>query len=456
MWTSATFGADYGNDDEYEGRLTGPAPGAWAYAYRFRVSGGAWTYCDRDSATPGLQQAELGALTAAAFDVTDCVIEATNAQQTVLPGAATLPFTALVTVPTLTEATGQGAPLTVQVGSGPLGSAPSTWTSWSTAAYVDDASAADRYAGTLTAPGTAGSSSVAFRVQVGTRPYVYCDLDGSMNGFSSAQAAQLTAASAFISSCTLNTPSAFSIGSGDRLVISARAKVPGMSMSAGATPTLRVQVGVGPQGDNASASALWGWQDATFSSDVADGGEDEFTAVTFPAYTGTRAVSARASLDGGAWTYCDLNGSATNGYEVAMQYDVAVGNHAVIDYCDTRLPGVADGGTTVYGQVYEPNVTPSATAPLIAQLGVGVESEDPGLSWRWLPATYNAGAIGAGNNNEYLATIPRDAGVGLRYAFRYSLDAGTWCYGDLQSPNAAPGGSSDGFSGGASIGLIVP
>ena len=37
----------------------------------------------------------------------------------------------------------------------------------------------------------------------------------------------------------------------------------------------------------------------------------------------------------------------------------------------------------------------------------------------------------------------------MRYAFRYSLDAGVWCYGDLN-------GSTNGFTGGANIGTVTP
>jgi hypothetical protein len=210
-----------------------------------------------------------------------------------------------------------------------------------------------------------------------------------------------------------------------------------------------MQVGIGPNPSNASASALWGWQEAAFSADVSTSGEDEFSAALFPAYTGGRLVAARASLDGVSWTYCDLNGSATGGFEENQQYFVDVTNHATFDYCDMRLPGVGDAGTVVYGQVYEPGLTPNGATPFIAQLGIGLESEDPGLAWSWLPATYNASSTTAGNNNEYMAALPADAGVGLRYAFRYSLDAGTWCYGDLN-------GSQNGFSGGNNIGLVTP
>ena len=285
-----------------------------------------------------------------------------------------------------------------------------------------------------------GQSVVAYRVQVGTRPAVYCDLDGSQNGFQQAQAGSLTVVPMpFIQSCRLGTVSPSSLGSGSPLTVTARAQVPGAAPAA----NLRMQIGVGPQGDNASTSTLWGWQQASFSADVS--GDDEFTLTTYPAYTGTRAVSARASLDGVSWTYCDLNGSEVGGYEVSQQYNVFVGNHAGFALCKTQFPPTADGGTTIYGQIgAAEGLTPDASTPFIAQLGIGVESQDPGLAWSWLGASFN---VIAGLRNEYQRALPTDAGVGLRYAYRFSLDAGLWCYGDLDD-------STNGFSGGANIGLI--
>ncbi|MFT3709218.1 MAG: IPT/TIG domain-containing protein [Archangium sp.] len=443
-WTSATFNTDDGSGgDEFQARLTGPMPGAFSYAYRFRASPtGAWTYCDLDGSMNGVQPAQLGVLTGAPFDVSNCLIESTNSVQTRLPGVMTSPYTALVAVPTLTDATGQGTPLTVEFGYGTTGSATSGWT-WSAAQYVDDAVTADRYRFSINAPMTPGSYSTAFRVQVGTRPYVYCDLDGSMNGFDAAQAGRLTVTSALIQSCQLMTVSQFNLASGSPLTVTARALIPGVTQNAGAAPNLRVQIGLGPQGDNASSSALWGWQNATFSADVSM--QDEFSLTTYPAYTGGRAVSARASLDGASWTYCDLNGSDVNGYEVNQQYDVTVTNHALFDFCNTQAPTMSPVGGNVFGQIYEPDLTPDASTPFIAQLGVGTESEDPGLAWRWSNATFN---VLVGNNNEYVGVVP-DAGVGSRFAFRFSIDAGVWCYGDLN-------GSQNGFSGGANVGTVVP
>lgn len=446
VWSNATFNVDDGmGGEEYEARITGPTAGAYGFAYRFRVgSTGSWTYCDLDASTNGIQQAQLGTLTASAFDVSNCQLESANSAQTRLGNATTIPYSALITVPTLTDAAGQGTPLTVQLGYGATGTTPASWT-WAAANFVNDAMAADRYQLAFNAPSMLGSYSVAMRVQVGARPFVYCDLDGSQNGFQDAQAGRLTVASALIQSCRIDSVSTPNLASGRPLTTTARVLIPTVTATAGAAPNLRVQIGNGPR-DDASTSTLWGWQEATFDQDVTVTGEDQFKLTSFPAYSGNRAVSARASLDGVSWTYCDLNGSDVGGYEVNQQYDIVVSAHDEFDFCNLQSPATSARLGMVYGQLYEPGLTPNAAAPIIAQLGTGPETGDPGHGWSWTPATFN---VLVGNNNEFQAPVP-DAGViGHSYAFRYTVDAGVWCYGDLN-------GSGNGFSGGANLGTIVP
>lgn len=450
-WSSmTTFNVDVmGGGDEYQGRLTGPAPGSYAYAWRFRAGGGAWVYCDLDGSENGFQAAQAGALTARALDVEECVVSTANAVQTVMPGASSQPYRVDVTVPTVTPGTGQGLGVDVELAFGAAGADPATFAGWAAATFAMDQGQADTWQGTLTAPGTNGVRDVAFRARVGGGAWRYCDRDGSANGYQAAQAAKLSVQSSAISACRLESVSAFSVMSGGPLTAEVRVVIPGVSGSAGASPNLRVQVGVGPQGTDASTSAAWGWGDGAYASDQA-GNEEAWRKTFYPAYTGNRAVAGRATLDDGAtWTYCDLNGSDVGGYEVGQQYDVTVTPHADFDFCNLQFPFTTrpDAGALIYGQVYEPGLTPSATAPITAQLGLGVESQDPGVAWRWVTAPYFGTS---GNNNEYATTLPADAGVGERYAYRYTVDAGSYCYGDANP------GSTNGFSGGGAIGEVVP
>lgn len=53
-WGNATFNVQSGNDDEYQGSFTAPAPGKYSYAYRFSLDNGvSWTVCDAASGDAG-------------------------------------------------------------------------------------------------------------------------------------------------------------------------------------------------------------------------------------------------------------------------------------------------------------------------------------------------------------------------------------------------------------------
>jgi hypothetical protein len=256
-----------------------------------------------------------------------------------------------------------------------------------------------------------------------------------------------------VTACKLETVSASSIHSGDPLTVTA--SVAGTNtQSPGGTPGLVVQVGVGPQGTDATGSPLFGWAPMGWANDAA--GRDVFSRTVLPAYTGNRTISARASFDGLTWTYCDLNGSDVNGYEVAQQYDVAVTPHVDLGFCNTQFPatisvGALDGGLAdTYGQVYAAGLTPNPTGVgITAQFGAGLEQQDPGVAWTWGPAPFSSNPSNGPNNNEYKVSWRPDGG-GLSYAFRYTRDGGVFCYGDLDGSNTG------GFTGGANLGTVGP
>lgn len=466
-WVPATFNLPVmGGGVEYQARLTGPAPGMYAYAYRVRYQSGAWTYCDADGVANGYQFAQQGALTALAFDVDECVVE--TATSTAMPNTAIdLPYFARVRVPTLTDDAGVGAGVTAQIGYGAPSTTPSTWTTWTPATFDSDTQVTfDRYRGTFIAPATGGTSQVAFRFQVGSRPFVYCDRDGLANGYSAAQAATLQVSTAtVVTACQLLTPSAFMLPSGAPLSVSVNVAGTGTG-SVGAAPGFIVQVGMGAR-DNASQSGLWGWADAAYVNDV---NLRDVYALTFaPSYTGDRAVSARVSANGGtSWTYCDLNGSDVNGYEPSLQYNVTVTRHETIQFCRTQFPFTVsqDAGTSrIFGQVFQSGLTPDAGAPIRAEFGTGNRNAEPGLAWRWSLAPFSGFGLNPNqNNNEYAVDYRPDGGA-PNYAFRFTTnDGGTWCYGDNDGhgANGANGGGQawDGFrgdiSGAVNLGQVVP
>jgi hypothetical protein len=120
------------------------------------------------------------------------------------------------------------------------------------------------------------------------------------------------------------------------------------------------------------------------------------------------------------------------------------------NYCDVQFPlslsGHPGDASTVYGQVYEQNVTEAngASANVRAQLGYGPTSANPQYqAWTWLNATYNAQKS---NNDEYQASFTLPAAGVYGYAYRVSLDQGvTWTLCD-QAAGDMGAGSNPGLT----------
>lgn len=463
VWTAATYNVEASNGwEEWQAQLQGPDAGPFSYAYRFRHQAGAYLFCDLDGSGNGYSPAQAGSGTSKAADIDDCVLEGPNTLVTT-PGGAVPAVSTLVKAVTVTDSAGQGANVTAQVGYGAVGSDPSMWTTWTAASYLNDETGGlDRYRQGFTAPGSNGSFDVTYRVRYGTGAWQYCDRDGSANGYRTNLVSQLTVASASIQGCNLQFVDKGTVPSGDRVTAYGRVRVPGLSDRDGGTPGLRAQFGVGTQGDNASTSAEWGWQEAHFNVDVPASGEDEYALTFQPAYNGTRAVSFRVTLNNGAnWTYCDLNGSGTGGYEVGQQHALQVTDHQDFGFCNLQFPADAgttsDAGVRVYGQLFSQGETPNPTLGVTAEVGTGNKVEDPGLAWTWSRAGFGSTT---GNNNEYLLDLVRPPGI-TRYAFRFSRDGGSWCYGDLDgngkngAGNPWAGFSGDGQGGASNLGILT-
>lgn len=190
----------------------------------------------------------------------------------------------------------------------------------------------------LATPVALGAYAFAFRVRAGSRAWVYCDADGSANGFEVAQAGRLTVASPEITNCTLQDLSASTAMSGERLVGRVRVFIPATTISAGAATGLIAQVGVGAAGVNASTSAQWGWRGARFAGDIAASGEDEFSS-EFTRPTPVRGPWLRVPrpMTRIFWVYCDRDGSQ-NGHSIQQQWALTVNTNTDFSWCNTHYP----------------------------------------------------------------------------------------------------------------------
>jgi hypothetical protein len=112
--------------------------------------------------------------------------------------------------------------------------------------------------------------------------------------------------------------------------------IDGVTSMPGATPTLRAQLGFGPDGSDPASALGWIWVDAAFNVDV--GNNDEFVASLLPEAVGTYDYAYRYSTtDGLEWVYADLDG-IQNGYSPAQAGALTVNASS-----DTSAPATPTG-----------------------------------------------------------------------------------------------------------------
>ncbi|HSL64297.1 MAG TPA: alpha-amylase family glycosyl hydrolase, partial [Gaiellaceae bacterium] len=111
--------------------------------------------------------------------------------------------------------------------------------------------------------------------------------------------------------------------------------IDGATNQPGPTPSLRAQLGLGPDGSD-PAGGGWTWVDAAFNVDA--GNNDEFVASLLPEAVGSFDYAYRYSTTGGrSWVYADLDGIA-NGYSPAQ-----AGALTVLAAGDTTPPATPTG-----------------------------------------------------------------------------------------------------------------
>jgi uncharacterized protein YjdB len=110
--------------------------------------------------------------------------------------------------------------------------------------------------------------------------------------------------------CDLQFPTTVSLAPNATAVVYGQVYEPGLTESAGASPLIRMELGIGA----ANASPLvdtYTWQPATYNTQV--GNNDEYMAtMVAPMTASTYRYTTRATRDGTNWTYCDTDGAGSN------------------------------------------------------------------------------------------------------------------------------------------------
>jgi glycosidase/fibronectin type 3 domain-containing protein len=98
--------------------------------------------------------------------------------------------------------------------------------------------------------------------------------------------------------------------------------IDGVTNQPGPAPSLKAELGFGPDGSNPDGNAAWEWVEASFNVDA--GNNDEFVASMQPDHTGTFDYAYRyTTTDGREWVYADLDGIG-NGYSASQAGNLVV------------------------------------------------------------------------------------------------------------------------------------
>jgi hypothetical protein len=401
------------------------------------------------------------------IDITWCSFQHPSATSTTVQ-VATEPLFGRVYAQSVTDSVGQGAGITGQVGFGPQGSDPSAdsgW-SWTDAVFNADADQVnDEYQASLTVA-EAGDYDMAFRFNGGGK-WIYCDLDGSDNGYTADQAAQLSVEEAtepMVDWCQVQWPAQLDATVGvETEAVYGRVFKLGVTEGPGAGQSIQGEAGYGPVGTHPGIDPGWVWVGADYNPDGPEDANDEMLASFVPQSPGEFDYAFRFNVDDGPWTYCDLNGT-DDGYTSSFAGSMSVTGEAtgLVDWCNLQYP--ASTQTTpgadselIFGRVFSDGSTPGGGqgSGIMAQLGHGDAGSDPETdgSWQWVDATYNVSVDGLvpGDlaNDEYMASLSVATEGAYDYAYRFSKDGGaSWLYCDLD-------GSDNGYDTGQSGTLDV-
>jgi len=190
LWGDADYNTDIGNRDEYVDSFTVPSTGTYDYCYRYWYQAGPMVYGDLNGSDDGYTIDRAGSLVVASEPgwwnlqwPPDMIVNLGDESPSVY---------GRVWLQGITDKSGQGFGIVVQVGYGPDGSDPAVdpgW-QWVDAVYHLDYGNDDEYVATFT-PGTVGTYDYCYRYAINGSYWVFGDLDGADNGYSPDQAGLL-------------------------------------------------------------------------------------------------------------------------------------------------------------------------------------------------------------------------------------------------------------------------
>lgn len=328
--------------------------------------------------------------------------------------------------------------------------------------FTGEASASNDEFMSVDIPLGTGKYRVAYRFSLDGANWLYCDMNGSQDGFSGNNAGSVTVAEepepepAKVEWCRImngNTSIAAKVGAESESIY-AQGYVPECTDYQNHCASLKAQVGVGsPALSSADAVASgYKWFDAKLNTGYDGSGgtkHDEFMGQVKTDAAGTYAIVYRMSVDNGeTWTYCDTSDDVIFSVADAMTLTVTAEDQPddppqpekKIEWCRIQSPDKLSGrvnqeSAMIYGQVYVPGCTGAGTQceGLKAEVGYGDPAAEVS-TFTFASAKYND-SVDVGNNDEFMGTLKPTAAGDYAVVYRFSLDGENWTYCDYDDEN---------------------
>ncbi len=228
-------------------------------------------------------------------------------------------------------------------------------------------------------------------------------------------------------------PTSNTISEGDTYTVYGRVYADGITNSSGQGAGISAWVGYSSTSTDPS-TGTWNWVPLSYFGD--DGANnDEYSGLLGSGIApGTYNVVTRFRIGTGAYVYGGKNNAIWN--SAADNGSLTV-NPNVVDFANFQYQATGTmllgENHDVYGQVYEPGVTPGAGqgVGIAAEVGYSLNANTNPNTWaNWFPTNYNSSVTN--NNDEYVRNIGPDLSVTGTYylAFRYKKTGSTtWIYG---------------------------
>jgi hypothetical protein len=305
-----------------------------------------------------------------------------------------------------TEAAGQGASLTADLGWSSTNTNPNTWTNWTSATFNTQSGSNDEFRADLGTGLTTGTWYYAFRYS-----YAGCPIYGAYNG---------------VYNGTTNTNGTATVPASQTATLTSSAGTNAQTVCKGTAIT------------NITYSLANGANNATLTSGSLPTGVSGLVSGGVLTISGTPSAS-------GVYTYTYTTSGTSN---CAFSFTGTITVSETLDWANLQFPSTAaicvGGNASIYGKVYESGVTEAAGAGsgITAQYGYSSSNSDPsGGSWTWASASFNAQQI---SDDEFVGTFGSSLTAGTYYyTMRFTYN-GCTIYGGF---NAGPWNGSTNVNG---------